>query len=473
MMVASTDSDPARALLGEDGPVHFMGIGGAGMRGLAEALARAGVPVSGCDAALHETPASLVDAGVTVLGGHDPAHIAGASAVVRTAAVPEDHPELAAARAAGVPVMKRAEALGRWVGRGSVLAVAGTHGKTSTTAMLTGVLEAAGLDPTGLVGGHVDHWGGNLRAGADDLFVVEADEFDRSFLHLRPTVAVVTNVEADHLDIYGDFAGVLEAFRMFVDLIEPDGTLIACADDPGVSRLVFGHDREVITYGLGAGSMIRASGLERAPGGGTRFRIHEAGVNRGIFTISAPGTHNVRNALAAAAASRKVGASWETIREGLACYAGVGRRFQRLGHVRGVDIVDDYAHHPTEVHATLEAARREYPGQKLVAVFQPHLFSRTREFHREFGVELAKADVLWVTDVYPARERPLPGITGALVAEAARGEGGAAVRYHEDVNTLAEAVASTLGPGEVCVTLGAGSIERVGPEILNILENRA
>jgi len=439
------------------------------MRALAEALARAGVPVTGCDASLVEAPASLVAAGVEILDGHDPDHISGISALVRTAAVPDDHPELEAARAAGIPVLKRADALGLWVDTGIVLAVAGTHGKTSTTAMLTSVLAAAGMDPTGFVGGHVGAWGGNLRKGADRYFVVEADEFDRSFLHLRPTVAIVTNVEADHLDIYGDFAGVVDAFRTFVDLIEPGGVLVACADDHGVSRLVFGHDREVVTYGTNAGAMLRGSDLERASGGGTRFRVHEVGVDKGFLELSAPGVHNVRNALGAAAAARRVGASWEAVRDGLAAYAGVGRRFQKLGRAAGVDIVDDYAHHPTEVEATLDAARREFPDQKLVAVFQPHLFSRTQEFHHEFGVELAKADAVWVTDVYPAREAPIPGITGALVADAVS-SAGTPVTYHDELTTLAEAVAGTLTPGEVCVTLGAGSIERVGPEILNILE---
>ena len=459
--------DRKTALSGTGGPVHFMGIAGAGMRALAEALARKGVPVTGCDTA-GTVPPALVGLDVPVAHGHDAAHVTGASVLVRTAAVPEDHAEVRAARAAGIPVLKRAEALGAFVAEGTVIAVAGTHGKTSTTGMLTTVLDAAGMDPTGFVGGHVHAWGGNLRSGSADWYVVEADEYDRSFLHLDPSVAVVTNVEADHLDIYGDFDGVVEAFRQFVARIRPEGALVACADDHGASRLLFDPSIDVITYGTSAGSMVRATDVERAPEGGVRFRVREEGQDRGPLRIPVPGLHNVRNALGAAAASRRLGVEWDAIVTGLAAWEGVGRRFQRLGDAAGVTVVDDYAHHPTEVAVTVSAARQAYPDRTLVVVFQPHLYTRTKAFHREFGRALAAADRVWVTDVYPAREAPLPGVTGALVADAVAAAGGK-VDYHADLATLTAALAPTLSPGDVCLTMGAGSIEHLGSGLMRHL----
>ncbi len=469
MKSAAGAPDHVRVLTEGGGPVHFMGIGGAGMRGLAEALARAGRAVTGCDASPPEAVEALTALGVAIDHGHDPAHVTGASAVVRTSAVPEDHPELVRARELGLPVLKRAEALGAWVRGGVVMAVAGTHGKTSTTTMLTEVLATAGLDPTGFVGGHVSSWGGNLRSGGDRHFVVEADEYDRSFLHLDPTIAVVTNVEADHLDIYGDFEGVVAGFRAFVGRIVSGGALVACADDHGASRLLFGHDVHVVTYGTTAGSMVRATDVGHADDGGSSFRVVEEGEDRGTFSLPVPGLHNVRNALGAASAARRIGVSWEDIREGLARYRGVGRRFQRLGEVGGVTVVDDYAHHPTEVRATLDAARRAYPRRRVIAAFQPHLYTRTREFHDAFGRELAAADAVWVTDVYPAREEPIEGVTGELVALAAERVGDGPVRYHADVETLHRAVADELRHGDVCLTMGAGSIEHVGPRLLHVL----
>lgn len=437
------------------------------MNPLAEMLLRSGGAATGCDLDASLALKRLTQLGMKVYHGHDPSHIEGATAVVVTSAVPAGHPELQAARAAAIPVIKRAEALASWVSGGKVVAVAGTHGKTTTTALATHLLESAGADPTGVVGGEVPAWGGNLRLGNSDLFVVEADEYDRSFHTLRPDLAVVTNLEADHLDIYGDLARVRDAFAQFVQSLRPGGELWLCADDSGAARLATAAKEEARTYGLAAGSRLRASDV-RSNGAGSFFSASEAGNAAVNFRLPLPGLHNVHNALAAIGVARSWGASWPQIQKGLASFPGVDRRYTDLGQSQGVQVIDDYAHHPTEVAATLGAVRQGYPDRRLVAVFQPHLYSRTRDFYQEFGEVLAEADTVWVTDIYPAREEPLPGVTGALVAEAIT-EKAADTFYHADLSTLASAVAATLAPGDVCVVMGAGSIERTGPEIVSIL----
>lgn len=453
------------------GPVHFMGVGGAGMAPLAELLMRSGAAVSGCDLGESRATERLQSKGMAFRCGHDPAHVAGAAAVVATSAVPPDHPELAAARAAAVPVIKRAVALAQWVAEGRTAAIAGTHGKTTTTAMAAHVLTQAGADPTAVVGGCVSNWDGNLRHGSSDLFVVEADEYDRSFLALRPTIAVITNVEADHLDVYGDLGGVRKSFAAFVERLEPNGVLWVCSDDHGAARAgVFGGDR-ARSYGLSAGSQLRAVDVE-CDADGSRFAVIEDGKPAGRFFVPMPGLHNVRNALAAIGVGRSLGVEWNDARAGLAGFQGVGRRYEVLGAGGGVTVVDDYAHHPTEVAATLTAVRRANPDKRVVAVFQPHLYSRTRDFCREFGDALGAADAVWVTDVYPAREEPLPGVDGEMIADAVRGTA-TRVAYHSDLATLARPVVDALSPGDVCVVMGAGSIEAAGPRILRLLQERA
>lgn len=454
-------------------PVHFMGVSGAGMSALAELVLRAGGQATGCDARPGPAAHALAAQGLEVAAGHDPAHVAGAAAVVVTAAVPPDHPELAAARARGIPVLKRAQALGAVVNPGVVVAVAGTHGKTTTTAMTTAILAEAGLDPTGFVGGRVPAWGGGLRPGSDRLFVVEADEYDRSFLALRPRIAVVTTVEADHLDVYGTVEAIEQAYREFLAPVPEDGLVAACVDDDGARRLL----REVrgpraLGYGLNPDAELRATAVEQH-GRGSRFRVEEAGAVLTELTLRVPGLHNVRNALGALAAARAAGADVDAARRALASFDGVDRRFQVVGEARGVVMVDDYAHHPTEIAATLAAARAAYPARRIVAVFQPHLYTRTRDFADAFGRALAGADVVWVADVYPAREAPIPGVTGELVARAAEAAGGAEVHYHAELDSLAEALAPTLEPGDVCITLGAGNIDAAGREVLALLGGSA
>jgi UDP-N-acetylmuramate--alanine ligase len=463
--------EPAEII--DRGPIHFMGIGGAGMTPLAELFLRAGARVTGCD--MHPAPAAaaLREAGAEVCTGHDPSHLEGCAALVVTAAVPQDHPEIAAARAMGIPVLKRAQALGAVVNRGQVVGIAGTHGKTTTTTLTTTVLAAAGLDPTGVVGGRVPAWGGNLRHGSDRLYVVEADEYDRSFLTLRPGIAVVTTLEADHLDIYGSLSAIEDAFLAFVDSVPSDGMVAGCADDHGAGRLLarVGGGRQVVSYGLSAGSVLRAEEV-RDHAGEMRFAVRERGVRLGEARLRVPGLHNVRNALAAVVVARHLGVEWDAVAEGLASFEGVDRRFERVGEAAGVLFVDDYAHHPTEIDATLRAARSAHPDRRLVAVFQPHLYSRTRDFAAEFGRALALADRVFVTDVYAAREAPIPGITGELVADAARAAG-ADVEYLPEREGVAGAVAAELAGGDLCVTLGAGNLDAAAREMLELLAGAA
>ena len=453
--------------LAREKPIHFMGLGGAGMAPLAELVMRSGGQVTGCDTNASATLDGFREAGLPAAVGHDPAHVEDAAALVVTSAIPADHPEIAAAHAAGIPVLKRAAALGAIVNKGYVIGVAGTHGKTTTTALTTAVLQAAGMDPTGIVGGRVPEWSGNLLLGSESLYVVEADEFDRSFLELAPTIAIVTTLEADHLDIYGTLEGVETAFLAFVESTPVDGLILACADDSGVGRLLprlGAPRRNVVTYGLSAGSMLRARKVEPT-GRTTHFEVVELGRSLGTAKLLLPGLHNVRNALAAIGVARQLGAPWPAIVKGLASYRGVDRRFEQIGEVAGVLVIDDYAHHPTEIGATLQAARAAYPDRRIVAVFQPHLYSRTRDFASEFARALAAADVIFVTDIYAAREHAIDGVSGRLIAESAVLLG-SDVRYLPSRESVVEEVAQVLRPGDVCITLGAGDLNEAARQIV-------
>jgi UDP-N-acetylmuramate--alanine ligase len=442
-------------------PVHFVGIAGAGMSALAELLHRRGVTVTGCDQ--HPEGADDLRAlGLAVQRGHDPAHIAGHRALVVSSAIPKDHPELQAARAAGIPVVRRAEALAEATGGGRLVGIAGTHGKTTTTVMTTEALAAAGDDPTGVVGGRVGAWGGNLRRGTSDVYVVEADEYDRSFLALTPTVAVVTNLEADHLDIYRDLADVRAAFEAYV---APARYLVYCADDPGANALPSPPTAEVVRYGLHAPDARLVARDLRPDGAGQRFTVTYDGRERGELRLRVPGAHNARNALAALAVGLLWGRTVEQMAPGLAAFGGVERRFQRLGEAGGVAVVDDYAHHPTELRATLAAARDAYPGRRLVLAFQPHLYTRTRDFAADFADALHGADVVLLADLYPAREQPIAGVSSALIAAPLRAAG-AAPAWEGPRAELAAALHGLVRDGDVVLTVGAGDITRTGPELL-------
>lgn len=452
---------------GDPRPIHFMGIGGAGMAALALIARHRGVAITGCDTDVSGA-ADLAALGVDVRQGHGPGHVAGSRAVVVTAAVPGDHPELERARAQGIPVVRRADALAELAAGGTLVGIAGTHGKTTTTVMATEVLAAAGLDPTGLAGGRVAGWGGNARLGGRDLFVVEADEYDRAFLSLEPTVAVVNNVEADHLECYGSVADLEEAFREFAARARQ---VIVGADDPGAQRVAAALARPVWGVGLAPDASVRIVDptLDAA---GSRALVGLPDGRRVAVRLRLPGLHNLRNAAAALAIAQAVGADVEAGVAALADFAGVARRFERVGEVAGVVVVDDYAHHPSEVRATLAAARQAFPMRRLVAVFQPHLYSRTALHGAALGDALATADLAVVAPIYAAREAPQPGVTSALVSAAAAAAGVTTIAVAERA-ALAERVAREVRSGDVVLTLGAGDVTRVGPELLGRLARSA
>jgi UDP-N-acetylmuramate--alanine ligase len=447
-------------------PIHFMGIAGAGMSGLALLTRQQGVAITGCDND-PSGAADLAALGVEIWRGHDPGHVAGARALVVTAAIPGDHPELERARALGVPVVRRADALSQAVADGTVVAVAGTHGKTTTTVMVTEALAAAGRDPTGLAGGRVARWGGNARVGGRDLYVVEADEFDRAFLSLAPAVAVVNNVEADHLECYGGSVAALE--DAFVEFAGRARRAIVGADDAGARRVAARLGGPVWRVGTGAGADVRITTPALTEGGSTA-RVELPGGETVTLRLRVPGLHNVRNAAAALAVALELGADLERALGALAEFTGVGRRFERVGEARGVTVVDDYAHHPTEVAATLAAARQVFPRRRVVAVFQPHLFSRTALHGEALGRALAAADVVVVAPIYAAREQPLPGVSADLVARGAARAGATTVAVRERA-ALTERVVETVRTGDVVFTLGAGDVTRVGPELIARLGN--
>jgi UDP-N-acetylmuramate--alanine ligase len=439
--------------------IHFVGIGGIGMSGIAELLASSGASVSGCDAKPSAVTDLLSRRGVGVTIGHDPSHLDGVDLVIITPAVRGENAEVDAARARGIRIMKRAEALGLLVNPKRAIGVAGTHGKTTTSAMISVVLEEAGLDPTVLVGGILRNLNTNAKSGQGDLLVVEADEYARTFHHLHPEVAVVTNIEADHLEYYGSFEAILEAFRIYLEGVKPEGVIIGCVDDPNVARALAAvkDRRATVTYGLSEEAELRAVNLQFHDRG-TRFDV--PGV--GSFKLFLPGEHNVRNALAAIGVARHLGVPAERIAAGLAKFLGVDRRFQILGDYLGAIVVDDYAHHPTEIRATLSAARGGYPERRIVALFQPHLFSRTRDFAREFGEALKGADVPIVTPIYAAREAPVHGISSRIISDSVPG-----IEFLDRSNSeIVNEMRRRLGPKDIFITMGAGDVHEIAEQLV-------
>jgi UDP-N-acetylmuramate--alanine ligase len=454
--------------------VHLIGIGGAGMSGIARILLARGVAVSGSDAKDSRAVLALRALGARVEVGHAAAHLPDAPAtVVVSTAIRPTNPELAAARERGLPVVHRAQALAALTTGRRVVAVAGTHGKTSTTSMLTVALQHCGLDPSFAIGGDLTSSGAGAHHGEGDVFVVEADESDGSFTAFAPDVAVVTNVEPDHLDHHGTEEAYRGVFTAFLDRISPVGTLVACADDPGVAPLV-AHARArglaVRTYGRDGEDAVL---LGYTPdGAGSRVRARILGEER-TLRLAVPGAHMALNALGAALAAVEVGAHPDCLTEGLAAFDGVRRRFEYRGRAGGVAVYDDYAHHPTEVAATLRAAREvASPGTRVVVAFQPHLYSRTRSFAAAFGEALGLADEVVVLDVYAAREDPEPGVSGALVADAVPLPA-QRVHYVPRWADVPAVLAGLARPGDLVLTMGAGDVTVLGPEVLVELERRA
>jgi UDP-N-acetylmuramate--alanine ligase len=432
--------------------IHFVGIGGIGMSGIAEILASEGLSVSGCDLKRSAATDLLERRGVAVSIGHDPAHVEGADALVVTAAIKTANEEVDSATRKGIPVIRRSEMLGEIADRKRAVGVSGTHGKTTTSAMISMVLEEAGLDPTIIVGGMMRNLASNAKAGRGELLVVEADEYDRTFHHLHPEIAVVTNIEADHLDYYGSFDAIVDAFRVFLEGIRPGGTIVACVDEPIVAGLVSTIRHRVLGYGLSESADVRAVNLEFHDRGSS-FEV--PGI--GSYTLRVPGEHNVRNALAAISVASRLGIPHEATASALAKFLGVDRRFQILGDYLGAIIVDDYAHHPTEIRATLAAARRGYPQRRVVALFQPHLYSRTRDFAAEFAEALRTADVAMVAPIYAAREKPIDGISARMITDAAKG-----IEFIDRSNLeIVNEVRRRLTPNDVFITMGAGDVHEI------------
>ena len=446
--------------------IHMIGIGGAGMSGIAEVLGNRGHAVTGSD--LKESPYTrrLGEAGIMVFIGHAAEQVGDADRVVISTAIPKTNPELLEARRRSIPVIPRAAALA-WILEGSrSIAVAGTHGKTTTTSMTAHVLRVLGEDPTALVGGELNDIGSNVAFGRADLVVAEADESDRSLLQLRPQAAVVTNVEFDHPDFYASLDDVLETFSAFVASLPSDGHLVVCADDPSCPRLINDAPCPDTTYGISAGD-LRAELLTP-----NRYVLSENGERRGTVELGVYGRHNILNSLAAAGIARWLGHDAYQAAGTLKDFSGVRRRFQLKGERAEVRVIDDYAHHPTELSATLEAARATAPsGGRIVAVFQPHRYSRTRKLYREFGGAFAAADAVLITEVYGAGEMPQPGVNGKLVVDAICETSGHPDLYYipqqDDVPKVLREISER---GDVVLTLGAGDISRAGEVLLELLE---
>ncbi|MEV7575257.1 UDP-N-acetylmuramate--L-alanine ligase [Pseudarthrobacter sp. NPDC089323] len=444
------------------GKVHFIGVGGVGMSAVARIMVARGVPVSGSDAKDLPVMADLAAAGARIAVGYDAANLGDAQTVVAGSAIRADNPELAAARQAGLPVLHRSEALAATMGEDLVVTVAGTHGKSTTTSMVTVLLQGAGLDPSFAIGANVPALGVNAAHGNSGIFVAEADESDGSFLNYRPRIAVVTNVEPDHLDHYGTAEAVYESFDRFTALLPADGVLVACADDAGALALAErtrerGNTR-VVLYGTRAGSDL----VLHDDGPGKVWVSGPAG--RLGLSLQVPGRHNALNAAAAFAVALELGVEPAAAAAALADFSGAARRFELKGSARGVRVFDDYAHHPTEVRAALTAARSVAGEHKVHVLFQPHLFSRTREFAREFAEALNLADTALVLDIYPAREDPIPGVSSQLIADHL-GAGGRLVPASDAVAALADAAKE----GDIVLTAGAGDVTAYGPLIVEAL----
>ncbi|MYA06591.1 MAG: UDP-N-acetylmuramate--L-alanine ligase [Holophagales bacterium] len=449
--------------------VHFVGIGGAGMSGIAEILLNYRLKVSGSDLEGSETTERLAALGARIAIGHSAGNIDRADLVVISSAVPAGNEEVVAARRRGVPVVRRAQMLAELMRLKYGVAVAGTHGKTTTTSLIGTVLTEAGLDPTVIVGGRLRVSGTGARFGNSDYLVAEADEFDRSFLDLAPVIAVITNIDVDHLDTYRDLADIQDAFASFAGRVPFFGQVIACADDANVRDLLPRlADRRIVTYGFDQEADIRALQVSATPTG-VRFEVADAQLGPlGVLELPMPGRHNVLNALAAVAAARAVGLDFEATARALSRFRGVHRRFERVGRWRGATVIDDYAHHPTEVEATLRAAREVLdPGGngagtvRIHAVFQPHLFSRTRALADDFGRALLLADNVLVADIYPSRERPIPGVDAGLVVAAGARAGHPSISGCGPWQAAADRLRSEVGEGDLVLTLGAGDIYRL------------
>ncbi len=453
--------------------IHFVGIGGAGMSGIAEVMLNLGFRISGSDVVANATTRRLDALGATVMLGHDAAHIAGADCVVTSTAVRADNPEVIAARQQRVPVVPRALMLAELMKLKYGIAIAGTHGKTTTTSLVASVLAAGGLDPTFVIGGRLQSAGANARLGSGEYIVAEADESDASFLNLTPMIAVITNIDADHMETYGhDFARLSRAFVEFTQRLPFYGTAVLCVDDLHVREIMPFVSKPIITYGLSEGAQVRAAGVA-AEDGRMRFTLLREGSPALPIELNAPGLHNVRNALAAIAVAGELGVADAAIVSALAEFNGVDRRFQRYGEVavRAANgggcftLIDDYAHHPTEMAATLEAVRCAFPGRRIVLAFQPHRYTRTRDLFEDFVRVLSGVDALLLAEVYAAGEPPIVAADGRALARAVRVAGKVEPVFVEDIAAMPATILDCTRDGDVLITMGAGSIGAVAQQV--------
>ncbi len=439
--------------------IHFVGIGGIGMSGIAELLINLGFHVSGSDLNMSPIIEHLQTLGARVYEGHHASNVQECDVLVYSSAVKQDNPEIVEANKRNIPVIRRAEMLGELMAvKETSVGVAGTHGKTSTSSMVGAVLAEAGLDPTLVVGGLVTTLNTNSVLGSGDIIVVEADEYDRSFLALNPTMSIITNIELEHTDIYSDLDDIKNTFLQFANSSPFYGRVIACIDSPGVQSIISSIKRPVKTYGFSHQADYRAKDLS-FKGSQSEYTVIRNGETLGKMVLQVPGTHSVLNSLSVVALAMEMGIGFDTIQRGLAAYGGVRRRFEIKGLNNDIMVVDDYAHHPTEVKATLKAARNGW-DRRIIAIFQPHLYTRTRDFFRDFASAFLDCDIFIVLDIYPAREEPIEGVSGELVSTAAKESGHKDVMYIPKMDELSDHLDSIVRPGDMIIGIGAGSIWR-------------
>jgi len=461
-------------MLGKIRRIHFVGIGGIGMSGIAEVLLNLGFTVSGSD--LKATPVTerLAKLGARVFEGHAASNLRDAQVVVISSAIPPDNLEVQEAQRLQIPVIPRAEMLAELMRLKFCVAVAGAHGKTTVTSMIAVMLTQAGLDPTAVIGGRLDVFASSARLGKGELMVVEADESDRSFLYLLPSIAVVTNIDREHLDHYRDLNEIASAFLSFMNKVPFYGAVVACADAPWGGRfreLLPQLRRRVVTYGLDPGADVQGSSIRLQPQGSC-FEVEARAKRLGSFDIHVPGRHNVQNALAAVAVGLELDLSAEQIRRGLDCFQGVNRRFQVKDEFEGITIVDDYGHHPTEIRATLEAARL-WGAKRVIAIFQPHRYTRTLFLMDDFAHAFQAADRVYVLDIYPAGEKPIPGVTSQRLVERMVELGCECARYAPSEQAVIQGVMEDLRPADMILTVGAGSVWRIGDTLAEAIRGRA
>jgi UDP-N-acetylmuramate--alanine ligase len=444
--------------------IHMVGIGGSGMNGIAEVLLNRGYNVSGSDLALSPAVKRLKTMGANIYIGHGRENVGAADVVVKSTAISVNNPELVEARERAIPIIPRAEMLAELMRLRTGIAVAGTHGKTTTTSLLAAIFTEAGLDPTVIIGGRLNSYGANALLGEGEYLIAEADESDGSFLCLSPIMTVVTNVDADHLDFYPDLAAIDKSFTKFLNSIPFYGVDVVCGDDPGVARLLPGINRPCLTYGFGEKNRLR--GVVVSSGEVSVFKVFLDNRPWGEVTLNHPGRHNVLNALGAIGVAIEADLPKEAVLAGLAKFAGVGRRFERKGEAGGVTVIDDYGHHPAEIAATIRTAVTCFPGRRLVMVFQPHRFTRTKALFGEFCRAFDEVDELLLTEIYPASEAPIPGVSGESLAQGIRQVGKTRVTYFPDFDAVVAALPGILREGDVLITMGAGNVWQVGTRYL-------